>query len=210
MKALVLGATGLVGGHLLEMLLANEKFSKIETWSRSELNISNSKLKQVVYSFEKNVPYPVFKDIDVVFCCLGTTIKKAGSKEAFIRVDQEIPLEVAQLAKQNGCESYLIVTAMGANASSMVFYNQVKGKVEDSLANFNFGQLGIFRPSMLLGDRKEQRTMESVGQKVMLFFDFLTPKNYKAITATKVAKAMMAFSISDKKGLNVIASGTMY
>lgn len=210
MKALVLGATGLVGGHLLEMLLANEKFSKVETWSRSKMKISNSKLKQVAYSFEKNVPYPELEDIDVVFCCLGTTIKKAGSKEAFIRVDEEIPLEVALMAKQNHCEKYLIVTAMGANATSVVFYNRVKGKVEDSLTNFNFGQLGIFRPSMLLGDRKEQRTMESVSQKVMLFFDFLTPKNFKAITADKVAKAMMAFALSDKKGKTIMESGSMY
>ncbi len=210
MEAIVVGSTGLVGSELVKQLDMDSDFSKISALVRKKTENKYAKVKEVEVDFEK-LPENVFNSNCVVFCCLGTTIKKAGSKEAFRKVDFEFPLNTARIAKQKGVKCFAIITAMGSDSSSVIFYNQVKGEIENALTDLQFDCLGIFRPSMLLGERAEFRLGERVGQKVMNFLGFLIPKNYKAIHGQKVAAAMLEFAKkTNKAGKQVILSGDMY
>lgn len=209
MKALVVGSTGLVGSELIKLLENDSEFSKITALVRKKTDQVYNKTEEVVVDFEK-LPEELFENKEVVFCCLGTTIKTAGNKEAFRKVDFEYPLLTAKMAKKKGVEKYAIVTAMGANSKSSIFYNQVKGETENALESLEFKSLGIFRPSMLLGNRSEVRTGEVIGQYVMNLFGWAIPKNYKAIQAKSVAEAMMKFAKeSNTKGNRIILSGEM-
>ena len=139
--ALLVGATGLVGGLVLEQLLADTYFEKVIVLTRKSLGKSNAKLKEVLVDFNKLDDYATEIKADAVFCCLGTTIKVAGSKEAFKKVDFEYPFKIAQLAKQNGTSTYLLITALGASKNSMIFYNQVKGELEDEVSKLNLANV---------------------------------------------------------------------
>ena len=192
LTALVAGATGLIGQELVDLLLQSDRYSEVRVLVRRPIEKQHPKLVSVVYDFDQ--PDASQVQGDDVFCCLGTTMKKAGSKEAFAKVDHEYPLQIACLAKQNGAAQYLIVTAMGADPGSAFFYNRVKGKVEEDLKGVGFDALHIFRPSLLLGDRDEKRLGEKIGEKVMKIFDpvMLGPlRKYRAIEAAKVARAML-------------------
>lgn len=210
MKAIIVGSTGLVGTELVKQLSMDSEFTKITALVRKKSGLSLSKFEEFEVDFD-NLPKEVFEGQDVVFCCLGTTIKKAGSKEAFKKVDFEYPLNVAKIATEKGVKCYTIVTAMGSDAKSSIFYNQVKGEIENALIDLKFLRLGIFRPSMLLGDRSEFRIGESIGQGIMNLLGFLIPKNYKAIHGKKVAKAMVNFvKHNNHEGKSIIFSGEMY
>lgn len=190
--ALVAGATGLVGRQLVDQLLQSDYYSEIRVLVRKPTEKKHPKLAEVLYDF--NQPDAQQVQGDDVFCCLGTTMKKAGSKEAFTRVDHNYPLQIARAAKQNGAAQYLIVTAMGADPDSSFFYNRVKGNVEDDLKKVGFAALHIFRPSLLLGNREEKRLGEKIGETVMRIFNpvMVGPlKKYRAIDAAKVAQAML-------------------
>jgi uncharacterized protein YbjT (DUF2867 family) len=153
--ALIIGASGLVGNLLTIRLLEEKKYEKVKIVVRRKLDITHPILEQTVSDFEH---FPKDKIVaDDIFCCLGTTMKKAGSKAAFEKVDYEYPLKLAQIALKNGATQYAIVTAMGADSKSMIYYNRVKGDIEKALIDLHFPNLMIFRPSMLLGDRKEHR-----------------------------------------------------
>ena len=190
--SLVVGATGLIGHQLVNQLLQSELYSEVRVLVRKSLQKQHPKLVEVPYDF--NQPDTRLVQGDDVFCCLGTTMKKAGSKGAFTQVDHDYPLQIARAAKQNGAAQYLIVTAMGADPGSAFFYNRVKGNVEEDLKKMGFDALHIFRPSLLLGSRDEKRLGEKIGEAVMLVFDplMLGPlKKYRAIDSAKVAKAML-------------------
>lgn len=210
MKAVIVGSTGLVGKSLLEQLNSDAAFTQVIALVRKKTNHGFEKVKEIEVDFE-NLPSSTFVDAAIVFCCLGTTIKKAGSQEAFRKVDFEYPFNTAKIAKSQGVESFAIVTAMGSDASSSIFYNRVKGEIEKALNDLKFERLGVFRPSMLLGDRTETRIGERVGQVVINLFGFLIPKNYKAIDAQKVASAMVKFAKQQQqKGRKIVLSGEMY
>lgn len=208
MEAIVVGSTGLIGSELLKILEKDQSFTKITALVRKKTASVGTKVIEVEVDFG-SLPADLFEKQDVVFCCLGTTIKKAGSKEAFRKVDYEYPLLTAKIAKEKGVEQFAIVTAMGANPQSKIFYNNVKGDIENALKNINFESLGIFRPSMLLGDRAEVRTGERIGQAVMKLLSWAIPKNYKAIQAQSVAIAMMNFAKKNQKGNFIIENGEM-
>ena len=202
--ALLVGATGLVGGLVLEQLLADTYFEKVIVLTRKSLGKSNAKLKEVLVDFNKLDDYATEIKADAVFCCLGTTIKVAGSKEAFKKVDFEYPFKVAQLAKQNGTSTYLLITALGASTNSMIFYNQVKGELEDEVSKLNFDSFHILQPSLIIGERTESRTGEGIAQKLAPVFDALMIgglKKYKSITAVQIAKAMVHYSKLNDKGI---------
>lgn len=202
--ALVVGATGLIGSQLVELLLSSSRYREVRVLVRKSLNNPHPKLVEVLYNFSQPDATQVVGDD--VFCCLGTTIKQAGSKEAFYAVDHEYPLQIARFARQNGAAQYLIVTAMGASPDSAIFYNRVKGEVEKDLRTVGFNALHIFRPSLLLGDREERRLGEKIGEKVMRFFDPImigTLKKYRAIDSGKVAQAMLACASQEKTGVFV-------
>ncbi|MCR9064301.1 MAG: oxidoreductase [Cytophagales bacterium] len=205
--ALIAGSSGLIGQHLLKELLASEQYAKVISLVRREQDLNHPKLEQRIIDFE-NLSATDLK-ADHVFCTLGTTIKKAGSKEAFRKVDEEYPLSIATQAQKQGAQLFAIVTAMGSNPDSFFFYNQVKGELEQALKKLNYTHLGVFKPSMLMGDREESRLGESVGQAVMSAVKFLLPANTKPIEGKKVAKAMIQYAKSPKTGLSEILSGEM-
>jgi uncharacterized protein YbjT (DUF2867 family) len=137
---------------------------------------------------------------DDVFCCLGTTMKKAGSRSEFYKVDFNYPLQIAKAALSNQAKRFAIVSAMGANSSSLIYYNRVKGEIEGSLKQLNFESLLIFRPSLLVGERNEQRFGEKMGERLSKMLNPLIPAKYQAIEAQKVANAMVLITASNVKG----------
>lgn len=205
--ALVVGATGLIGGHLTRKIVSDPTYSAVKVLVRKPLDFQHPKIEQIVIDFD-NLDASLIV-ADDVFCCLGTTMKQAGSKEAFYKVDFTYPFEVAKAALKNGAKQCLIVTAMGADAKSMFYYNRVKGEIEKALAELNYPTLLIFHPSLLLGERKESRAGEGFATVVMRALDFLTPLKYKAIKGETVANAMLAYAKKGIKGTQIIESGTM-
>jgi uncharacterized protein YbjT (DUF2867 family) len=202
--ALLIGATGLIGGQLLTKLLHSPYYSKVTVLTRRALEIRNTKLSEVIFDFD--APDASVVKADDIFCCLGSTIKKAGSREAFKKVDYEYPLRIAKLAKLNGATKYLIVTTMGADAKSSIFYNRVKGDIEQALRDLSFPCLHILQPSLLLGDRQETRTGEKTGELLMTVFKplMIGPlKKYRAIASEKVANAMVALAKNPEEGIFV-------
>ena len=210
--ALLVGATGLVGGFVLENLLQEDYFSKVIVLSRKQIAKQHPKLTQIIANFddmENNASQIV---ADVIFCCLGTTIKKAGSQAAFKKVDYEYPLKIAEVAKQNGASTYLIISAMGADKNSFIFYNRVKGEIEEAIAKLNFNTFHILQPSLIAGQRPEKRTGENIANKFFPIVNKLligSLSKYKSIQAPQIAKAMVHFAKSDTKGVMIHDSGEL-
>jgi len=208
--ALLLGASGLVGSHCLQLLLANDNYQRVITWLRRPLPFTHHKLQQEIIAFEEVDRHaPSLRGIDDLFCCLGTTIKKAGSQSAFRRVDFTYPVEIARLAVQQGVKQFLIVTAMGANPQSVIFYNRIKGEVEQALQQLGFASLQILRPSLLLGKRQEFRLGERIGIAAYRLFSFAfigRLRRYRGIAASQVAAAMVAIAQRERNGVNIYES----
>jgi len=208
--ALIAGASGLIGNQLLTVLLSSKYFTNVVSIGRRKVPIEHPKLKQYIVDFDKLEELKI--KVDFVFCCLGTTIKKAGSKEVFKKVDYQFPLVLIKYAFEMGAKSFHLVTAMGANAQSAIFYNKIKGLVEDEISKVPIKQIHIYRPSLLLGKREEKRFMEGLSQVVMSALGFLfigSLKNYRAIKAERVAAFMSQSATSDEEGRFVHLSGEM-
>lgn len=199
--ALVLGASGLVGNELVNTLIQRNQYNKIHLLTRRPIeNFESPVFEQHRVDFDKLEAYPELFQVTDVFCCLGTTIKKAKSKEAFRKVDYDYPVETAKLALKGGAEKFLIISAMGADSQSRFFYNQVKGDVETSIKTVHLPSLHIFRPSLLLGERKEFRFGEKLAAKLnTIMVGPLRP--YKAIEAKNVAMAMAIVAETDVDGV---------
>ncbi len=207
--ALIVGATGLVGKYCLSYLLHDKNYSKVIVLARKELNIKDPKVEVVIVDFNHLNNYSDKIVADEIYCCLGTTIRVAGSKENFSKVDYDFPKQIAEIAKRNGAKKMLIVTAMGANENSSIFYNTVKGKIESSLKNIAFDSLYIFRPSMLKGLRTEFRIGEKIGLFIMPFIELFmwgSLKKYKSIDAMVVANAMHQMAQANEQGVFIYES----
>ncbi|MGG3466979.1 oxidoreductase [Neobacillus pocheonensis] len=207
--ALILGASGLIGSELQKTLIEQNNYKKIHLLIRRPIEILDSRVEPHFVDFEQLEEYSELFRVTDVFCTLGTTIKKAKSKEAFRKVDYEYPIKAAKLAVHGGVEKFLIVTAMGANPKSNIFYNRVKGEVEDSLKTLHIPSLNIFRPSLLLGDREEFRLGERMAEKASGILNSILVgplRTYRAIPAKKVAAAMAAVASSNKTGVNIFQS----
>jgi uncharacterized protein YbjT (DUF2867 family) len=207
--ALVAGATGLIGSQLLELLLSDKRYGKVIALSRKGLKISHPKLENVVIDFDKLTERSEELRADDVFCCLGTTMKQAGSQNAFYKVDFEYPLAIAKITRALGARQYLLVTALGANKKSSIYYNRVKGEIEEAIAEQNFEAYHIFRPSFLQGPRTENRPGEQATNVFFKMFGFLVPRKFKAIDSMKVARAMLFNAKEEKSGRFVYESGTL-
>ena len=201
--ALIAGTTGLVGNLLLEELLGDDAYTQVIALSRKPLTRTHPKLMNRVVDFDNLVEHRTELKADDIFCCLGTTIRQAGSQAAFRQVDFDYPLQLARITRELGARQFLLVTAMGSDKSSSIFYNRVKGEVEEAIGQLNFEAYHIFQPSMLLGERTEQRAGESVGKKVMVALDFLIPRKYKAIEAIRVARGMHRVAIQYQRGRHI-------
>ncbi len=203
--ALVLGATGLIGSNVVSILLADDAYKKVRVLVRNKFDHQHPKLEVVKVDF-KNVE--AFKNSmsngDVIFCCVGTTMKNVnGDKEAYRNVDYDIAVNAAKFGLVSGYNKYILVSSVGANAASANFYLKLKGEVENEIRDFSYRSTHIFQPSILLGARKELRLAEMVSKKIMqvasgLFFGSFA--KYKAINANYVAKAMVAVSKSEDEG----------
>lgn len=207
--ALVAGASGLVGSALLDRLLNDDYYDQVKTISRRALPINHSKLRQVIIDFDELDQAADKLHADDVYCCLGTTIKKAGSQEAFRKVDFAYPVALARLTHQQGAKQYLLVSALGSNKNSSIFYNRVKGDTEEAIMAVGFETVHIFRPSLLLGNRIEKRRGEKLMIGVARVLRPVVPKKYRGIEVTKVAAAMVKNARLRESGIFFHDSGEM-
>ncbi len=192
--ACIFGSTGLVGSHMLTILSEDKRYGKIVLFNRSFQEIENAKIEQIVADYNSINQFAIQLKADEYYCCLGTTIKKAKTKEAFEYVDLHLPVTIAKLALENKVPKVLVVSSIGSSSKSKTFYLNVKGRMEEEIGKLGIEKLYFFKPSMLLGKRNESRLGEAVGQVVMKLFGFLLfgkVRKYKAIEAKIVAKAMV-------------------
>ncbi len=208
--ALIAGATGLVGGLLLRQLLDTPEYGRVITLGRRPVELAHPKLSQVTADLAALDKVTADLRCDDAFCCLGTTIRRAGSQAAFRAVDHGAVLAFAWTARRNGATRFFVVSSLGANARSRFFYNRVKGETEEALEVLDFKTLAIFRPSLLLGPRQETRFGERIGEVVMWLADPLllgSLRKYRAIQAEVVARAMVRCSFGhDGQGVLIFPS----
>lgn len=201
--ALIAGSTGLVGQSLLQTLLESKHYNKVITLVRRPLAINNPKLISHSINFDAIHELNI-EEVDDVFCCLGTTIKTAGSQDAFTKVDYTYVVELARWAQKNKCRQFSVVSSVGASNKTSNFYLQTKGNMEVSIAQLSIPSIHIFRPSLLLGQRNEFRFGEKVSEKLMTVFNPLMKgrlRKYRAIKASDVAQAMFNQAQNDFKGV---------
>ena len=198
--ALIFGSSGLVGSKLLELIINNNKYSRIKLFIRSEIYSSNSKIEIIKTDFNNLENYKESIIGDDCFFCIGTTRKNTPDKNEYIRIEYNLPLEVAKIAKKNLIKSFTYISSLGANPNAANLYLKNKGKTEEALKKLNFPKLSIIRPSILLGNRKENRIGEKIGIFVMkslspLFLGKI--KKYKPIKVENVARAMIKIAEND-------------
>jgi uncharacterized protein YbjT (DUF2867 family) len=205
-KALVLGASGLTGSYLLEILLESELYSQVTIYVRRPLGRSHPKLVEQLINF---ATIESWTEADDVYCCLGATIKTVKTREAFTLVDLYAPLHIAKLQLSAGSKRFLVVSAAGANPKSSVFYNKTKGRLEEALKQLNYSSIYIFQPSFILGPRKESRWLEELG----IFFALKAIpimkgrfKKYIPVHAKAIARSMVYFASNSKTGVHIIPS----
>lgn len=197
---LLAGATGLTGGFVLGELLADPAVARILAPTRRPLP-AHPRLENPVGMLHRLISQ-LQAPIDVAICCLGTTIRHAGSREAFRMADYDLPLELGQKARKLGARHYLVISSLGANASSLAFYNRVKGELELSLGKQGWPQLTIVRPSLLLGPRQEFRLAERLAAP----FATLLPGRWRGIQAETVARALWRLARTPGEGVRIVES----
>lgn len=209
-KALILGVTGQMGGYCLKALCDNPNYSEVTAIVRKPILTTHRKLKVVTSNFDNLQNDLSNIEAHDVFCCLGTTIKKAGSQEAFRKIDHSLVVAVAELMRKQGSEQFLVISAMGADSNSKVFYNRTKGEMEDTLKGIGYPCIRIIRPSLLLGKRDEFRFGEKLG---VLLTPFLKPfligslKKYAPVEAESVAHFMVKIAQEEpSSGVHVYES----
>ena len=203
--ATLIGATGLIGGHLLDLLQKDPAFTQIKVLIRRPMTFANPAIKAIVVDFTNLEELKLgVSGSDVIFCAIGTTKKKMnGDETEYRKIDFDIPVNAARLGLETGCDKFVLVSSLGANSKSTNFYLKLKGEVEDALARLTLSSLLIFRPSLLLGKRKEFRLGERIGRLLMVPFSFLLPSRMKPIKASSVAKAMIEASKLKTSGATI-------
>jgi len=206
---LIAGATGLVGKFCLQFLLHDDYYQKVIVLSRKAISFSHPKIEEIIVEFDDLEKFKHLIVADHIFCCLGTTMKKAGTKANFRKVDLEYPYELAKLSLSNGATQFNLVSAIGADSRSAIFYNKTKGEIEELISKMDFKSVNIFRPSILLGERTENRPAEKTGIKLMKSVSFLLIgplSKYKPVEAEKVAKSMVVTAKRELPGINIFES----
>lgn len=201
--AAIFGTTGLIGGHLVQLLSQHKDYQKIYAFARKKPESLSDKVEHVEFTPESlTIP----SGIDDVFVCLGTTMKKAGSKEAFRKVDYEMVVEIAKQSKSAQVKHFVVVSSIGADPSTSNFYLRTKGEMEEAVKKYDLEYCGIVRPSLLLGNRKEFRFGEKAGIVLFKIFSFIFVgplKKYKGINAEDVAKSMIMLAQNGKGTVTV-------
>lgn len=210
MKALVIGATGATGKDLVNQLLSDKDFEEVDIFVRKPVDIQNDKLKVHIVNFENPGEWKDQVKGDVVFSCLGTTLKDAGSKEAQRKVDFNYQYEFAKAAKENEVEDYILVSAYGASPDSKIFYSRMKGELEEAVKQLHFTKITIFKPGML--ERKDSaRTGEVLGSRIIKFANKLgLLESQKPLPTDILAKAMINSSKIKSNGYSSIKLGNIF
>ena len=202
--ALIFGSSGLVGSHLLNLILNDDYYSNIKIFIRSDINIKSHKVEIINIDFKNIDNYSYLIKGDDCFFCIGTTIKDTPDKNEYRRVEYEIPIKIASIAKTNNINSFMYISSLGSNTKTKNIYLKNKGDVEEFLKGLNFPCLSIIRPSLMLGFRNKFRLGEFIGQILFKNLSFLfigRLRDYRAINAKDVAKAMINISKNDFKGI---------
>jgi len=204
LTALIAGASGLVGGECLRRLVVQPRYAEVIVLTRRDLGAlaRGPKVRQVICDFAELGRRRAELAADHVFCTLGTTIRKAGSREKFREVDFEYPLRLAQLTRMHGAKHFSIVSASGASRSSPFFYSRVKGEVEQGLGGMDWPSLAILRPSVIAGERGESRPLERLAVKLLS----AAPARWRSVAAADIAAAMVAIALESPPGTTVVES----
>ncbi len=204
LKVLLIGATGLVGNLSLVKLLHHDQIGEVRIITRRESGIVHEKLKELVIDFEKLGEYKSFMQCDILISCLGSTMKKAGSRKAFERFDYYYPKEIAEICRMNGCRKMILLSAFGAD-KKYSFYTRVKGRLERECAKTGFESLIIIQPSLIIGTRTEKRFGEKMAKYIMGFFSPMMPSKLKSVTAETLAGTILWHAINKShKPLDII------
>jgi len=190
-KAIILGATGLTGSHLLALLLNDSNYDCVKVFTRKKLEISHPKLEEHVVDLLKLSDQSNEFKADVVFCCIGTTKAKTPNKALYRAIDYGIPVEAAKLCKQNYINQFIVISALGANPESKVLYSQLKGEMERDVLAQQIEHTHLLQPSLIVGNRNEKRMGEDFSKIFMKLFGFLIAARYKMIEANTIAQAMV-------------------
>lgn len=198
----IVGASGLIGSCIVDELLQTTD-NKITLISRRSLGLSNSRIHEVIVDFtNQSALDKVLQEVDAVFIAIGTTQKKMkGDLAAYRKIDYDIPVAIAQACVTNNVPKLLLVSSVGADTNSSNFYLRLKGEVEEAVGKMAIPYIGIFQPSLLLGNRNEFRLGEKISQLIMPLFSFAIPSKYKPISAKSVAQAMIKEAVIDQKGI---------
>ncbi len=199
LTANVIGATGLIGTQLVQLLLENDNFEKIRIFVRRDSGLKHAKLEQQIVDFSENEIWHKSLNGDVLFSALGTTLKQAGGKENQFKIDYIFNLNFAKAAKENGIENYILVSSVGANSKSKVFYTKMKGELDEAVSKIGFKNVAILRPSSLTGDRKDKRMAEIISIPLATFITKFIFKKYRPIEDKIVAQAMINAAIQPIK-----------
>lgn len=206
MTALIYGATGLIGSQLLSLLIESTDYQNIIIFTRKKIGVENKKVQIILDEFNAIKKHKNNLKADHVFCCLGTTRKKTPDKKEYYKIDHDYPLIAAAIAIENNCKHFHLVSSIGANKESLFFYTKTKGKLENDISFLPFESINIYRPSLLLGQRREKRSAEDISAKILHILNpaLIGPlKKYKGIKAFTVAKAMYNQSLNNSKGINI-------
>ncbi len=208
-KAIVVGASGLIGNKLVDVLLRQPGYDEVLILVRKELPVKHPKLTQRVVDFSNLDRYAGSIIGNALFCCLGSTKKKTPDLTEYRKIDHDYPVQLAQIALRNKISQYHLVSAIGANAASSNFYTKMKGETEQDITKIKLPALYIYQPSLLTGDRKESRPMEVIATVLIKIINPLligSLKKYRSISAETVAKAMYKQSLKNEKGLHIFPS----
>ena len=209
MDILHIGATGLVGRLVLARLLDSPDVTRVVAPTRRPLDIQHPALMNPVVDFEALPDDADWWAVDAVICTLGTTMADAGSKRAFRRVDHDYPLMVARLARDAGANTYALNSAMGANARSLIFYNKVKGELEDALAGLGYPSLALVRPGLIDGERSHKRPGEGRALAVSRLLRPLLPMRVRPSRAERIADALMHAALHPRPGIHRIEASAL-
>ncbi|NGY06598.1 NAD(P)H-binding protein [Solimonas terrae] len=204
-SALVAGATGLVGRQVLARLLRDPAYAQISVLARRPLAVSDPRLKTVISDFADLAALGEVLGADDVYCCLGTTLRRAGSKAAFADVDERMVVDLARAARTAGARQFLVVSAVGASEHALAFYSRVKGRMEKAVGALDFAAVHIFQPSLLLGERDERRPGEALAQQLAPLLEKLARgplRRYQPVSGDAVAEAMLRIALRGERGVH--------
>ena len=199
---LLLGATGLVGRELLDLLLQDDEVEQVRVIARRSTGVASPKLDEHILELDAMDSRRDLFAVDAIFCALGTTIKTAGSQERFRVVDHDYPVQAARLGREQNAQHFLLVSSLGASPTSRTFYLRVKGEVERDVLQLDYPRTTIIRPSLLLGERGEYR----LGERIFSHFGWLMPKAYKPVHVRDVARALVRAAHSQRTKVEIIES----